>query len=80
MAKRRKNQENEFEKEKLGSKILTAIVIFLILLVWLAIFALIVKLDVGGLGTTLRPALKDIPVLNLVLPNVSDEQLAWEEN
>lgn len=81
MAKRR-NRENETENEKnkLGGKLLTAIVIFLILIVWLAIFGMVIKLDVGGLGTTLRPALKNVPILNLVLPNISDEQLAWEEN
>lgn len=82
MAKKRRNKENEAEKEKekLGGKLLTAIIIFLILLVWLTIFGLIIKLDIGGLGTTLRPALKNIPVLNLVLPTISDDQLAWEEN
>lgn len=82
MAKRRKNDEFEVDNEdkKVGGKVLTAIVIFLILVVWLAIFGFVIKLDIGGLGTTLRPALKNVPVLNLILPNISDEQLAWEEN
>ena len=41
---------------------------------------MLIKLDVGGLGTTLRPYIKDVPVVNLMLPNVSDEQIQWEEN
>lgn len=80
MARRNKGDENESENKKIGGKVITAIVIALILLIWLTILGLIIKLDLGGLGTTLRPALKDVPGLNLILPNVSDEQLAWEEN
>lgn len=82
MAKRNKTAdfETENENKKLGSKLFTVIIVFVIILVWLAIFGFIIKLDIGGLGTSLRPALKNIPVLNLVLPEVSDEQLAYEEN
>lgn len=80
MAKKNKDTANEKGKNKIVGKLLTIVVISLILLVWLAIFAFIIKLDIGGLGTTLRPALKGVPVLNMILPEVSDEQLAWEEN
>ena len=82
MAKRNKTAdfETENEKRKLGGKLFTAILIFLIIVVWLAIFGFIIKLDLGGLGTSLRPALKEVPILKLVLPNVSDEQLSYEEN
>lgn len=67
------------EKEGAGSKILTFIIIILIVLIWLAILALLIKFDVGGIGSqTFRPILKDVPVLNRILPDVSDEQLAYE--
>ncbi len=76
----KKNKEQDFDKEERGGgKILTALIIFLIVLIWLAILALLIKFDVGGLGSeVLRPVLKDIPVINRILPEVSDEQLAYE--
>lgn len=78
MAKKEKNRD--IEKEERGSgKLLTILIIFLIVLIWLAIFALLIKFDVGGLGSeVLRPVIKDIPVINRILPDVSDEQKAYE--
>lgn len=67
-------------EEKGGSRIVTVLIAVLIVLIWLAIFALCVKFDVGGFGSgVLRPILKDVPVVNRILPDVSDTQLA-EEN
>ena len=55
--------------------LLTVLIVFLIVLIWLAILALLIKFDVGGLGSgVLRPVLKDIPVVNRILPDVSEEQ------
>lgn len=68
------------KKEESSGKFGTFIIILLFLLIWITVLALLVKLDVGGLGTTLRPYLKDVPVVSLMLPNVSDEQIQWEEN
>ena len=68
------------EGEGIGSKIGTAVIVILIVLIWLAIFALLVKMDIGGMGTKLRPLINDVPVLNLILPDVSDEVLINEEN
>ena len=79
MAKKNKDIDNPNE-ESLGSKIGTAIITILIIVVWLAIFALLVKMDVGGMGTALRPLIKDVPVLNLILPEVSDDVLIEEQN
>ena len=45
---------------------------------WLITFALLIKMNVGNLGTSLRPLLKNVPVLKYVLPAVSDEQEAYE--
>jgi len=79
MAKKDKIEDFGKEERSGGGKILTALIIFLIVLIWLAIFALLVKFDVGGLGSeVLRPVLKDIPVINRILPKVSDEQEAYE--
>ena len=48
-------------------------VTFVIVLIWIAILCLVVKLDFGGFGSNvLTPILKDVPVLNLILPNQAD--------
>lgn len=53
----------------------TLVITFLIILIWLAIMALLVKLDVGGFGSDiLAPMLKDVPYLNLILPEGSVEK------
>ena len=66
--------------EKKGGGLLTAFIVALIIVIWIAIFALLINLDVGGIGTTLRPVLKDIPLVNKILPDVSDGELAWEND
>lgn len=68
------------KKEESSGKFGSFLIILLFLLIWVSVLALLVKLDVGGLGTTLRPYIKNIPVVNLMLPRVSDEQIQWEEN
>lgn len=76
MPKKEKEEKNE---NGAGGKILTVLMILLIVLIWLAILALLIKFDVGGLGsTTLRPILKDVPVINRILPDVSEEEKAYE--
>ena len=67
-------------KEESSGKFGTFLIILIFLLIWITALALLVKLDVGGLGTTLRPYLKDVPGISLILPGVSDEQIQWEEN
>ena len=48
----------------------TIVITFLIILIWLAIMALLIKLDVGGFGSDiLAPLIKDVPGLNLILPD-----------
>ncbi len=76
----RRNKENNEAEEKRGGGFLTAIIVLVIILIWVAIFALLINLDVGGIGTTLRPMLKDVPIVNKILPKVSDEELAWEND
>lgn len=79
MAKKKKDKNKESDGEGLGSKILSFFFVILIIVVWLAILCALVKLDVGGFGSTmLRPILKDVPVINMILPEPSEEQLAQE--
>lgn len=66
--------------EKKGGGWITFLFVLLIIIIWIAIFALLINLDVGGLGTTLRPMLKDVPLVNKILPDVTDEKLAWEND
>ncbi len=59
------------DEEGTGSGSVFAVT-FVIVLIWVAILCLIVKLDFGGFGSNvLTPVLKNIPVLNLILPNSS---------
>lgn len=77
---KKKKEDKGEEKEGILSKILTIIIVLFIIVIWIAIFALLIKYDVGGFGSNvLRPLLKDIPVVNYILPEVSDEIIA-EEN
>lgn len=62
---------------KKKSRLMTSLIAVSIVVIWIAIFALLIKLDVGGFGSTvLYPVLKDVPVLNKILPEVSDETLS----
>ena len=74
-------KEKAGDKEKKeGNKVLTILIALLIAVIWFAVFGILIKLDVGGFGSgVLRPILKDVPLINMILPDVSDEQLA-EEN
>lgn len=85
MAKKNKNVdiETEFDEqeEKKGSRFLTVIIIIAIILIWLGLFALAIKLDIGGFGSgVLRPILKDVPVINKILPEYTDEEFFQEYN
>lgn len=60
------------EDESGGSGSVFAVT-FVIVLVWIGILCLVVKLDFGGFGSNvLTPILKDVPVLNLILPGSSE--------
>ncbi len=69
---------NEDDEEKVKGGVLWSVIAALvIILIWLVIFALLIKMDVGGFGSTvLRPILKDVPVINHILPDASDEEVA----
>ena len=73
--KNEENKKNEEEaKESLGSKLVLVFVTILIILVWIGIIILLIKFDVGGFGSTiLRPLIKDIPYINMILPEDESE-------
>lgn len=62
------------EQETVGGKLIVALATVAIIAIWLGILALIVRLDVGGFGSTvLHPLLKDVPYVNRILPEVKEE-------
>ena len=62
-------QEEELEADEEGGGFITFIATVFIVLLWLAVIVVIIKLDVGGFGSSvLSPVLKDVPVLNKILP------------
>lgn len=79
MARKDKRDRIEKDGEGIGSKILSGFFVLLIILVWLIIIIALIKFDVGGFGSSvLRPILKDVPVINMILPEPSEEELAKE--
>ena len=72
-------QEAELAEEEEGGGFFTFLATVAIIAVWLGIVCLIIKLDVGGFGSgVLTPLLKDVPVVNKILPdettgNVTEE-------
>nr|MDE6951903.1 hypothetical protein [Lachnospiraceae bacterium] len=61
------DQEEELDGEPGGLPVF--LVTAFIVAVWIAILCVLIKLDVGGVGSNiLKPILKDIPVVNKILP------------
>lgn len=70
-----KTDNINMDEDKKTSKINNIVFIVLIILVWLGIFAVLIKLDVGGFGSTvMKPIFKDVPVINKILPATEDEE------
>ncbi|MBQ9990642.1 MAG: hypothetical protein IJP31_06850 [Lachnospiraceae bacterium] len=61
------DQESDLEQE--GSNLPIFFTTVAIVCIWLAILCVLIKLDVGGFGSNvLTPVLKDVPVVNKILP------------
>lgn len=72
-------QEQDEEKEGgLLSKLASIFIAIIVIAIWLAIFALLIKMNVGGIGSMLRPYLKNVPVVNMILPEATDGETAEE--
>ena len=68
-AKEISKQEEELSEDEDGNGLVTFLATILIVVLWLAVICVIVKLDIGGFGSSvLTPVLKDVPVVNRILP------------
>lgn len=80
-AKEIEAQEAELSADDESGGFFTVIATIGIILVWVAILCVVIKLDVGGFGSkVLTPLLKDVPVVNLILPNSPDSGNISTEN
>jgi flagellar motility protein MotE (MotC chaperone) len=72
--KKKAAEENgEEEEETVVGKLLIVGVAIIIVAIWLLILGLLIKMDVGGFGSTvLYPVLKDVPVVNKILPSTQE--------
>lgn len=79
-AKEISEQEDRLTGDDGASGISVFLVTLVIVIIWIAILCLLIKLDVGGFGSgVLAPVLKDVPVVNKILPvdttaDVDDEE------
>ncbi len=79
-AKEISKREAELTDDEEGGSFSVVIVTLVIVVVWLGILALLIKLDVGGFGSNvLAPVLKDVPVINKILPNDTVTETTQEE-
>lgn len=68
-AKEIAKQEAQLSEDEEGGGVSVVLVTIVIVIIWLAILCLLIKLDVGGFGSgVLAPILKDVPVINKILP------------
>ena len=62
--------EEELDDEEKGGGFITFMDTIFIVLLWVSVICIIIKLDIGGFGSTvLAPLLKNVPVVNKILPN-----------
>lgn len=75
-------KKNRDRAEGTGTnKGLGALITVLIVITWLSVMCLLIKCDVGGFGShVLRPVFKDVPVINWILPDASDEEVSIESD
>ena len=79
-AKELESQERELDEQIDGSSASVVIVTLFIILIWLGILVLLVKMDVGGFGSNvLTPILKDVQVINKILPSESTTETTKNE-
>lgn len=71
-AKEIAKQEDALADDEESNGLLTFGATVLIVLLWLAVICVVIKLDIGGFGSgVMTPILKDVPVLNRILPGNS---------
>lgn len=65
----KKTPKGDSDGESTASKVVTILIALLVVLIWLGAAAFAINLDAFGIGTKLEPSLKNIPVINRILPN-----------
>ena len=74
-------QEDELEDGTEGNSLLTFGATILIVALWLAVICVIIKLDIGGFGSSVvTPILKDVPYVNKILPDDAVEEVSTEDS
>ncbi len=81
-AKRRAKEiaarEEDLDEENSGPVILTTLII---IVVWVGIICALIKLDIGGFGSqVLAPVLKNVPVVNKILPDETTGNISNEDS
>jgi len=80
-AKEIAKQEEALAEEEESNGLVTFGATVLIVILWLAVICVIIKLDIGGFGSSvLTPILKDVPVVNKILPGTSVTETTDVEN
>lgn len=73
--KQMESEAQEEEEDEGGSKAAVIVATIIFIAIWLAILALVIKMDIGGFGSTvLQPILKDVPYINKILPETVQEE------
>ncbi len=68
-AKEISEQEAKLAEDEEAGGVSVFLVTVVIVIIWIAILCLLIKLDVGGFGSgVLAPVLRDVPVINKILP------------
>lgn len=71
-AKEIAKQEEALEEDEESNGVVTFLATVVIVALWVAVIGVVIKLDIGGFGSSvMTPLLKDIPVVNKVLPKGS---------
>lgn len=79
-AKEIAKQEEDLDDDNEGGGLVTVGATILVVALWIAVICVIVKLDIGGFGSSvLTPILKDVPVVNRILPGNSLTETTDEE-
>lgn len=80
-AKELENQERELDEQIEGTNASVVVVTIFIIVIWLGILCLLIKMDVGGFGSNvLTPMLKDIPIINKILPTETSTESTREKS
>jgi len=68
-AKEIAQQEADLDDQAPGGGLSMILVTLFIIAIWIAILVIVVKLDIGGIGSNvLAPVIKDVPIINKILP------------